>query len=111
APPPPPLEDTDEDGALFDLDSPAVIRRRADVPDGDLRVLRCLQRGPQRESDVAMHTHLTSEQLRIILRSLRTKGFLHVEGSGLKRRFKITRTGSGYLRKQATDGAALGSRA
>lgn len=104
---PPPVVDAsdDDDSALMDLDSPAVIRRRADVPDGDLRVLRCLvQRGPQRESDMAMLTHLTSEQLRIILRNLRTKGFLHVEGSGLKRRYKVTRTGSGYLRKQLGGG-------
>jgi len=86
---------------VMELDTPAVIRRRADVPDGDLRILRCLaQRGPQRESDLSMVAHLTTEQLRIILRHLRTKGYVHVEGSGLKRRFKITRHGSGYLRKQ-----------
>lgn len=93
---------TDEDGLpLLEIDAPAVIRRRADVPDGDIRLLRTLaERGPQRESDLANLTGLTSEQLRIIIRHLRSKGFLHIEGSGLKRRLKITRHGSGYLRKQ-----------
>jgi predicted transcriptional regulator len=93
----------DEEGnPIMDLDAgPKVIRRRADVPDGDVRVLRCLaQRGPQRESDLSNQTNLTSEQLRIIVRHLRTKGFIHVEGSGTKRRLKITRHGSSYVRKQ-----------
>jgi predicted transcriptional regulator len=93
----------DEEGnPIMDLDAgPKVIRRRADVPDGDVKVLRCLaQRGPQRESDLSNQTNLTSEQLRIIVRHLRTKGFIHVEGSGTKRRLKITRHGSSYVRKQ-----------
>ena len=93
----------DEEGnPLIDLDfGPQVIRRRADVPDGDIRVLRCLaERGALREIDLANLSTLTSEQLRIILRHLRTKGLVHVEGSGAKRRFKITRHGNGYLRKQ-----------
>lgn len=93
----------DADGnPVMDLDAgPKVIRRRADVPDGDLRVLQCLaEKGPLRESDLATHASLTSEQLRIILRHLRTKGHIHVEGSGTKRRLKITRHGSGFLRKQ-----------
>jgi len=92
----------DEEGnPIMDLDAgPRVIRRRADVPDGDLRVLRVLaERGAQREVDLANNANLTGEQLRIILRSLRTKGYVHVEGSGTKRRLKITRHGSGYLRK------------
>ncbi len=93
----------DEEGnPVMDLGDagPAVIRRRADVPDGDVRVLRCLaERGPQRESDLANLAALTSEQLRIILRHLRTKGYVHIEGSGLKRRLKITRHGSAFLRK------------
>src|SRR5690606_28729218 len=112
AQPPRTAENVDADGnPLMELDTPAVIRRRADVPDGDLRVLRCLaQRGPQRESDLAMLTHLTTEQLRIILRHLRSKGLLHIEGSGLKRRYKITRNGSGYLRKQS-EGETVASRA
>ncbi len=44
-------------------------------------------------------TGLASDQVRLILRNLRTKGYIHVEGSGLKRRVKITRHGAGYLRK------------
>lgn len=93
----------DEEGnPIMDLDAgPAVIRRRADVPDGDIRVLRVLaERGAQRESDLTTHASLTAEQLRIILRHLRTKGYVHVEGSGIKRRLKITRNGSTFLRKQ-----------
>lgn len=94
----------DEDGnPLMDLDAgPAVIRRRADVPDGDLRVLRVLaERGPQRETDLANNANLTGEQLRLLIRHLRSKGFLHVEGSGTKRRLKITRHGSSYLRRNS----------
>lgn len=94
----------DEDGnPLMDLDAgPAVIRRRADVPDGDLRVLRVLaDRGGQREVDLANTTGLTGEQLRLLVRHLRSKGFIHVEGSGNKRRLKITRHGSTYLRRNA----------
>src|SRR5262245_19264563 len=90
----------DEDGnPLMDLDaSPTVIRRRADVPDGDLRVLRVLaERGAQREIDLANNASLTGEQLRLLIRHLRAKGFVHVEGSGAKRRLKITRHGSAYL--------------
>lgn len=94
----------DEDGnPVMDLGEPGalVIRRRADVPDGDIRVLRCLsERGALRESDLVVLANLTSEQFRIILRHLRTKGFIHVEGSGLKRRLKITRMGNAFLRKQ-----------
>lgn len=92
----------DEEGnPIMDLDAgPKVIRRRADVPDGDVKVLRCLaQRGPQRESDLTNQTSLTSEQLRIIVRHLRTKGYIHIEGSGTKRRLKITRHGSSFVRK------------
>lgn len=93
----------DEDGnPLMDLGdaSPTVIRRRADVPDGDLRVLRVLaERGAQREIDLANNTSLTGEQLRLLIRNLRAKGFVHVEGSGSKRRLKITRHGSAYLRR------------
>lgn len=93
----------DADGnPMLDLGDPgAVIRRRADVPDGDIRVLRCLsERGPLRESELTNLGSLTSEQLRILLRNLKSKGFVHVEGSGLKRRLKITRQGAAYLRKQ-----------
>lgn len=92
----------DADGnPLMELDAgPKVIRRRAEVPDGDIRVLRMLsERGAQREIDLANSASLTGDQLRIILRQLRTKGYVHVEGSGAKRRLKITRHGSGFLRK------------
>jgi hypothetical protein len=93
----------DEEGnPLMDLGdaSPTVIRRRADVPDGDLRVLRVLaERGAQRELDLANLASLTGEQLRLLVRNLRAKGFVHVEGSGTKRRLKITRHGSAYLRR------------
>jgi hypothetical protein len=89
-----------EGNPLLELDAPAVIRRRADVPDGDIRLLRTLaERGPQREGDLAQSTALTAEQLRIIVRHLRTKGYIHIEGSGTKRRLKITRHGSAYLRR------------
>ncbi len=94
----------DADGnPVMDLGDPGalVIRRRADVPDGDIRVLRCLaERGGLRESELTSLANLTTEQLRIILRTLRAKSFVHVEGSGLKRRLKITRQGSTFLRKQ-----------
>ncbi|MCA9652204.1 MAG: hypothetical protein H6712_05975 [Myxococcales bacterium] len=94
----------DEEGnPIMDLDAgPTVIRRRADVPDGDLRVLRVLaERGAQREIDLSNNASLTSEQLRLLVRHLRSKGFVHVEGSGSKRRLKITRHGSSYLRKNS----------
>lgn len=95
----------DEDGnPLMDLGdaSPTVIRRRADVPDGDLRVLRVLaERGAQRELDLAGLATLTGEQLRLLVRNLRAKGFVHVEGSGTKRRLKITRHGSAFLRRNS----------
>jgi predicted transcriptional regulator len=93
----------DEDGnpILNIQDSaPAVVRRRADVPDGDIRVLRCLaDEGPLNESGISRHARLTTEQVRLIVRHLRTKGLIHVEGSGAKRKIKITRNGSGYLRR------------
>lgn len=92
----------DEEGnPILNLpDAPAVVRRRADVPDGDIRVLRCLaDEGPMHEGGISRHTRLTSEQVRLIVRHLRTKGHIHIEGSGAKRRIKITRNGSSYLRR------------
>jgi hypothetical protein len=95
----------DEEGnPIMDLGdaSSAVIRRRADVPDGDLRVLRVLaERGALRELDLTSTASLTGEQLRLLIRHLRAKGFVHVEGSGTKRRLKITRHGSAYLRRHS----------
>jgi hypothetical protein len=76
-----------------------VIRRRADVPDGDERVLEFLaDQGASTESAIGRGARLTSEQVRLLLRTLRTRGHVHVEGSGAKRRIKITRTGSAWLR-------------
>jgi predicted transcriptional regulator len=93
----------DEDGnPLMDLPDagPAVIRRRADVPDGDLRILRTLaDEGPSSEPSLLRATKLTSEQIKLVLRHLRAKGFVHVEGSGQKRKIKITRNGAAQLRK------------
>jgi predicted transcriptional regulator len=93
----------DEEGnPLMDLPDtgPAVIRRRADVPDGDYRILRTLDdEGPLSEPSLTRATKLTSEQIKLVLRHLRTKGWIHVEGSGGKRKVKITRNGSSHLRK------------
>ncbi|MCA9657588.1 MAG: hypothetical protein KC486_04540, partial [Myxococcales bacterium] len=63
-------------------------------------VLRALNKSKagRRELELLQTTGLTSEQLRLIVRHLRTKGYLHVEGSGTKRRYKITRAGTGFLR-------------
>lgn len=98
----PEIEFDEEGNPLMELPDtgPAVIRRRADVPDGDFRVLRSLSDdGPLSESGLLRTTKLTSEQLKLVLRHLRTKGLIHVEGSGLKRKVKITRNGSSHLRK------------
>lgn len=80
---------------------PAVIRRRADIPGGDLIILQSLARNKagRREGELLQGTALASDQLRLVLRHLRTKGHVHVEGSGPKRRYKITRVGAAYLRK------------
>jgi hypothetical protein len=100
---PEPEIEFDEDGnPLMELPDtgPAVIRRRADIPDGDFRVLRSLSdEGPLSEPSLLRTTKVTSEQLKLILRHLRTKGWIHVEGSGPKRKIKITRNGSSHLRK------------
>ena len=105
-PEPPPSEaaepGADSNSSTEQGDSgPAVIRRRADVPNGDLLVLQALHknRTGRREFDLLQCTGLTSEQLRLVVRHLRVKGFIHIESSGSKRRFKITRTGAGHLRK------------
>lgn len=98
----PEYEFDEEGNPLMDLPDtgPAVIRRRADVPDGDFRVLRSLaDEGPLSESGLLRGTKLTSEQLKLVLRHLRTKGWIHVEGSGQKRKVKITRNGASHLRK------------
>ena len=96
----------DEEGnPLMDLGEigPAVIRRRADVPDGDARVLQALARSKtgRKESELLQLTELASDQLRLVLRHLRTKTLVHVEGAGLKRRYKITRAGATAIRQPA----------
>lgn len=101
-PEPAEIEFDEEGNPLMDLPDagPAVIRRRADIPDGDFRILRSLaDEGPLSEPSLLRATKLTSEQLKLILRHLRTKGWIHVEGSGPKRKVKITRNGSSHLRK------------
>lgn len=101
-PEPAEIEFDEEGNPLMELPDtgPAVIRRRADIPDGDYRILRSLaDEGPLSEPSLLRATRLTSEQLKLILRHLRTKGWIHVEGSGPKRKVKITRNGSSHLRK------------
>lgn len=101
-PPKPAEPQFDEDGnPLLDLDTSAVIRRRADVPDGDIRLLSALarQKTGRREAELLQSTGLASDQVRLILRNLRTKGYIHVEGTGIKRRIKITRHGTLHLRQ------------
>lgn len=96
------LQYDDEGNPILDLDPGSnVIRRRADVPDGDLRLLRALlrQKTGRREPELVQATGLASDQVRLILRNLRTRGYIHIEGTGVKRRVKITRHGAGYLRK------------
>lgn len=94
----------DPDGEMgpdsFEI-GPSVIRRRADVPDADLRVLTALasSKTGRKEAELSPLTELASDQLRLVLRHLRSKNYVHVEGSGVKRRLKITRTGAIFLRK------------
>lgn len=98
----PEIQFDEEGNPMMDLPDtgPAVIRRRADVPDGDYRILRTLaDEGPLSEPSLVRATKLTSEQLKLVLRHLRTKGWIHVEGSGPKRKVKITRNGASHLRK------------
>jgi hypothetical protein len=98
----PEIEFDEEGNPLMELPDagPAVIRRRADIPDGDYRVLRSLaDEGPLSEPSLLRTTKVTTEQLKLILRHLRTKGWIHIEGSGPKRKIKITRNGSSHLRK------------
>lgn len=100
------VEIPDEDELLADeFDAgPAVIRRRADIPDGDIKLLTILaNKGPQSEAQLCRAARINSEQLRLILRGLQTKSYIHLEGSGKKRKIKITRNGGGYLRKKTGD--------
>ena len=92
-----PTDATDESAAD---DAPAVIRRRADVPNGDTLLLGVLaERGPLGETQLARAAKLSSEQTRLIIRQLSARNLVHAEGSGTKRRFRITRAGNGQLRR------------
>lgn len=103
-------DDLEGDSEEFDDGGAAVIRRRADIPDGDLIVLGALaEKGPMSETQLMRATRLTSEQLRLLLRGLRTKSYVHVEGSGQKRKIKITRNGGGFLRKRSGSNANAGA--
>ena len=98
----PEIQFDEEGNPIMDLPDagPAVIRRRADVPDGDFRILRTLANdGPLSEPALLRATKLTTEQLKLIIRHLRNKSWIHIEGSGQKRKIKITRNGSSHLRK------------
>ena len=84
----------------LDLSTANVIRRRADVPNGDVIVLRYLtDQGPTGELALGRATHLTSEQVRLLLRNLGNRGLVHGEGSGLKKKFRVTRAGQSALRR------------
>ena len=101
----PEIQFDEEGNPIMDLPDtgPAVIRRRADVPDGDFRVLRTLaDEGPLSEPALIRATKLTSEQIKLVLRHLRNNGSVHVEGSGAKRKIKITRNGASALRKMGS---------
>ncbi|MEE9383936.1 MAG: hypothetical protein V3V08_11035 [Nannocystaceae bacterium] len=109
--PPAPAEEVPTGGVRLDADGnpimdlpdagPAVIRRRADVPDGDLLILRCLSTdGPVAETPLSRKVGVTTEQLRLTIRQLLDKRHIHIEGTGPKRKFRITRSGGSYLRKR-----------
>ena len=91
-------EEADSDSGI----GAAVIRRRSEVPDGDLTVLRCLsENGPMAESQICRTTRLSTEQVRLIMRGMRTDGYMHSDGIGPRRKLKITRAGSTYLAKKS----------
>lgn len=89
-------------------DGTMVIRRRSEVPDGDLRVLRALcdsldkktRAGAMPESELATRCNLSEDQVRLILRQLNAKSLVVVEGSGARKRVRITRQGQQHLRKK-----------
>lgn len=82
-------------------DGSTVIRRRADVPDGDLKILRVLvelgKASP--ESEVAKACSLSEDQVRLIVRQLCAKNLVVTEGSGLRKKVRATRQGQQHLRK------------
>lgn len=84
-------------------DGSHVIRRRADVPDGDLRVLNTLveQGNPIPEAEIAQLCSLSEDQVRLIVRQLNAKNLVVVEGSGGRKRIRVTRSGQQHLRKRS----------
>jgi predicted transcriptional regulator len=110
----PSVEDSDaEDGdsSALEIGTAAVIRRRADVPNGDSLVLRYLaEHGPQGELAIGRGTQLTSDQVRLLVRSLNAKGLIHSEGAGAKKKIRITRNGQGFLRHAGQNSAASSTR-
>jgi len=106
APAPSPAEDgvyIDEDGNyITDLldGTPAVVRRKADVEEGNLSVLKFLSKaGAHTEVSISRGTRLDTDQVRLVVRHLRKKGLIHSEGGGVKRRNHITRAGTQFLRQ------------
>lgn len=91
------VDDEDVEAASLDdgaLNGSTVIRRRADVPGGDHKVLEFLNRsGASSDQALQAGTQLTPDQLRLLLRSLENRGFVHCEGRGPKKRIRITKAG------------------
>ncbi len=107
-----PTPGSDEDGVYLDEDgnyttdlldgAAAVVRRKADVEEGNLSVLNFLSRaGAHTELSISRGTRLDADQVRLVVRHLRKKGLIHSEGSGAKRRNRITRAGTQFLAKYA----------
>lgn len=103
-----------EDGVYVDEDgnyntdlldgAAAVVRRRADVEEGNLSVLNFLSKaGAHTELSISRGTRLDAEQVRLVVRHLRKKGMVHSEGSGAKRRNRITRAGTQFLKQFKSD--------
>lgn len=99
-------EDGNVSGDFLDQGSPTVVRRKADVEEGNLAVLAFLSKaGSQTELSISRGTRMDAEQVRLVVRHLRNKGLVHAEGSGAKRRNRITRAGCQWLKKQRPDAA------
>ena len=99
-------EDGNVSGDFLDQGAPTVVRRKADVEEGNLAVLAFLSKaGSQTELSISRGTRMDAEQVRLVVRHLRNKGLVHVEGSGARRRNRITRAGSQWLKKQRPSAA------
>lgn len=107
---PPATSAADEDGVYLDEDgnyttdlidgTGAVVRRKADVEEGNLSVLSFLSKaGAHTELSITRGTRLDGDQVRLVVRHLRKKGLIYSEGSGAKRRNRITRAGTSFLTK------------